>query len=147
MTDHSQEPEGLLPVEQVDREAAISLYTLWGYDETCAVIGQRLGDKDDIVQAFARHRLSALPPQPNTEGWLPPGAKILDHKWLDPQCIETGCRSLNLSNALRAYLSAQRRMLDRWADGDVLVKNELWRALHACEVAAVAALAPPEEGA
>jgi len=25
-----------------------------------------------------------------------PGCKILDHKWLDPECVETGCQSLKL---------------------------------------------------
>lgn len=43
--------------------------------------------------------------------------------------------------ALAAYLKAQRRMLDKWADGDDAVKNQLWRDLHACELAAAAALA------
>jgi hypothetical protein len=38
--------------------------------------------------------------------------------------------------ALMAYRSAQRRMLERWSEGDENVKRDLWRALHACEAAA-----------
>lgn len=45
-----------------------------------------------------------------------------------------------IEDALRAYLKAQRRMLDKWADGDENVKRDLWRDLHACEVAAESAL-------
>lgn len=42
--------------------------------------------------------------------------------------------------ALRAYLYAQRRMLEKWAEGSDELKTGLWRNLHACEDAAVAAL-------
>jgi hypothetical protein len=38
-----------------------------------------------------------------------------------------------LRSALRAYVYAQSRMLERWADGDGNVKRGLWQALHACE--------------
>lgn len=40
---------------------------------------------------------------------------------------------LTLQGALRAYIKAQSRMLERWADGDENVKRDLWQALHACE--------------
>lgn len=46
----------------------------------------------------------------------------------------------DLRNALRAYLNAQCRMLERWAEVDDAVKRELWQALHACEEAGRAAL-------
>lgn len=46
----------------------------------------------------------------------------------------------DLRSALRAYLNAQCRMLERWAEGDEAVKRELWQALHACEEAGRAAL-------
>lgn len=42
--------------------------------------------------------------------------------------------------ALQAYVHAQSRMLDRWADGDEKVKGELWISLHKCELAAREAL-------
>lgn len=42
--------------------------------------------------------------------------------------------------ALWKYRSAQRRMLDKWADGDNAVKTELWRSLHDCEKLADAVL-------
>lgn len=45
-----------------------------------------------------------------------------------------------LLEALIAYRSAQRRMLDRWSEGDDDVKQELWQKLHACEAAADAAI-------
>src|ERR1051326_6936949 len=32
-----------------------------------------------------------------------PCAKILDHKWLDPECVESGCQSLVLP---RAHIAA-----------------------------------------
>lgn len=38
--------------------------------------------------------------------------------------------------ALKAYRKAQRRMLEKWADGDDAVKADLWRNLHACDVLA-----------
>ena len=38
-----------------------------------------------------------------------------------------------LRTALRAYIHAQRRMLEKWADGDAAVKQRLWQDLHACE--------------
>lgn len=49
-------------------------------------------------------------------------------------------RSTETENALRAYLKAQRRMLEKWAEGSDELKTALWRDLHACEDAAVAAL-------
>lgn len=45
-----------------------------------------------------------------------------------------------LADALDAYVRAQGRMLDRWAEGDDAVKKSLWRGLHACEDAGRAAL-------
>lgn len=47
--------------------------------------------------------------------------------------------------ALGAYRNAQRRMLEKWADGDAQIKADLWRDLHACELAADAALAALKE--
>jgi len=46
--------------------------------------------------------------------------------------------------ALQAYVTAQGRMLDRWAEGDDNVKRDLWKALNALEEAGRAALAPHE---
>ncbi len=43
---------------------------------------------------------------------------------------------LALADALEAYLRAQSRMLDDWAEGDEAVKQSLWRALHDCELPA-----------
>jgi hypothetical protein len=42
--------------------------------------------------------------------------------------------------ALAAYVKAQSRMLEKWADGDENVKRDLWRDLHACENAGRAVL-------
>lgn len=64
----SQEPEGLLLVEQVDREAA-SKVRPHSYNSALILEGKR--DGTDIVQAAAHARLSALTSQPNTEGWQP----------------------------------------------------------------------------
>jgi hypothetical protein len=47
----------------------------------------------------------------------------------------------SLANALREYVKAQGRMLDKWADGDENVKRDLWQNLHACEEAGRKALA------
>ena len=49
-------------------------------------------------------------------------------------------RIAELEQALRAYVLAQGRMLDRWADGDDAVKQRLWKDLHACEEAGRAAI-------
>ena len=46
--------------------------------------------------------------------------------------------------ALHRYIRAQSNMLDRWADSDEGVKQDLWRALHACEEPARAALEKAE---
>ena len=35
--------------------------------------------------------------------------------------------------ALRDYVRAQRRMLERWTDADKSVRHQLWRDLHVCE--------------
>lgn len=45
-----------------------------------------------------------------------------------------------LVEALTAYRTAQRRMLERFSEGDERVKRDLWRDLHECEAAADAAL-------
>jgi hypothetical protein len=45
-----------------------------------------------------------------------------------------------LFDALAAYVKAQGRMLEMWAEGNLDVKNRLWRDLHACEEAARTAL-------
>lgn len=52
-------------------------------------------------------------------------------------------------DALKAYRAAQRRMLDKWADGDEAVKRGLWQRLHECEAAADSALSKAlgQEGA
>ena len=42
--------------------------------------------------------------------------------------------------ALWDYRNAQRRMRDKWAEGDENVKQTLWHNLHACEEKASAAL-------
>lgn len=52
----------------------------------------------------------------------------------------------DLLEALTAYVRAQGRMLDKWADGDDAVKTGLWRELHACEETARAALAKAQSG-
>lgn len=39
-----------------------------------------------------------------------------------------------MEKALRAYVLAQRRMLDGWAEGDKDVKTDLWKNLHACQI-------------
>jgi Lar family restriction alleviation protein len=65
---------------------------------------------------------------------------IFDHRYLDPVCISTGCQSLRLRGALLAYLKAQRRMLDQWAEVDEPSKSALWRALHDCEAEAARVL-------
>lgn len=49
-----------------------------------------------------------------------------------------------LTAALSAYVKAQSRMLDKWAEGDEAVKQSLWRDLHNCEEAGRAALAGAE---
>lgn len=36
-----------------------------------------------------------------------PADKILDHKWLDPACIELGCQSLVLNGECRTRQEAQ----------------------------------------
>lgn len=46
-----------------------------------------------------------------------------------------------LRAALNAYVVAQSRMLSQWSEVDSPARSELWRDLHACEDAALAALA------
>ncbi len=42
-------------------------------------------------------------------------------------------RVSDLRRALKAYILAQSRMLDKWAFGDKAVRKDLWKNLHACE--------------
>jgi len=55
---------------------------------------------------------------------------------------ETTEESVNdaLLQSLKAYRSAQRRILEKWSEGDHHVKADLWRDLHHCEDAATAAI-------
>lgn len=62
----------------------------------------------------------------------------LAHRPGDTQAADEAGR---LRAALLVYRTAQRRMLERWADGDAAVRQELWRDLHACEEVADEALA------
>ncbi|MEA3044530.1 MAG: hypothetical protein QOH47_2368 [Sphingomonadales bacterium] len=104
---------------------------------------------DDDANALAVAAVNALPSLISEIERLRekqnPCAKIFDHKWLSPECVETGCRSLILEHALAAYLKAQCRMLERWSEGGKAVQQELWRNLHACEAAARNALHPEPE--
>ena len=45
-----------------------------------------------------------------------------------------------LFGALVAYRSAQRRMLEQWAESSEEKRKQLWQDLHACEAAATAAI-------
>lgn len=64
---------------------------------------------------------------------------------VDEANAEFICRVANshaqLVEALREYVKAQGRMLERWADADDAAKVVLWNNLHACEDAGRAALA------
>lgn len=51
-----------------------------------------------------------------------------------------------LLDALIAYRSAQRRMRDRWSEGDDNVKQQLWRELHNCEATADHAIELAKKG-
>jgi len=42
--------------------------------------------------------------------------------------------------ALVKYVKAQVNMLNKWAEGDDAVKNDLWKRLHECEPDAMEAL-------
>ncbi|HZO11961.1 MAG TPA: hypothetical protein VFB62_01840 [Polyangiaceae bacterium] len=57
----------------------------------------------------------------------------------DKQLCEKVARACNsfgdLLLALVRYRAAQRRMLDKWANGDELVRADLWKQLHDCELA------------
>ena len=64
----------------------------------------------------------------------------INKKWLD--CHDDWQEQMaRLKRALDKYRYCQRRMLEKWADGDQHVKNELWTRLHACEDEATEALA------
>ncbi len=41
-----------------------------------------------------------------------------------------------LRETLRQYVVTSSRMLDRWADGDEAVKQQLWHELHEMELGA-----------
>ncbi len=64
---------------------------------------------------------------------------------LEGENAALAARCEKMEQALRAYVLAQGRMLDRWADGDDNVKRYLWKNLHACEDAARKALASQAE--
>jgi len=49
--------------------------------------------------------------------------------------------SEKMRDALVAYRYVQRKMLEKWSEGDERVKADLWAALHKCEALADAALA------
>jgi hypothetical protein len=62
-----------------------------------------------------------------------PCAKIFDHKWLDPECVETGCRSLFLKRLAEA--SAQLVLMARTSGGTAGRDDDLCRACDAVESA------------
>lgn len=41
-----------------------------------------------------------------------PAEKIFDHSWLDPECIEAGCKSLILKHECRTRAEAQVDLAD-----------------------------------
>jgi hypothetical protein len=53
----------------------------------------------------------------------------------DPAAVQA-----KLVTALRAYVYAQSRMLEKWAEGNDVLRRDLWRNLHDCEDAGRAAL-------
>lgn len=56
-----------------------------------------------------------------------PGIDSLDNR---EACMAELTR---MEEALRAYVLAQSRMLEGWAEGDEAVRTALWQNLHACE--------------
>ena len=68
--------------------------------------------QDDIEHWAARnagieYAYAAPPAQPN------PCAKIFEHKWLDPQCVEKGCQSL-APTAQPLSEAQERAAFDAW---------------------------------
>ncbi len=50
-----------------------------------------------------------------------------------------------LEKALRLYVLAQSRMLERWSEADIAVRAQLWANLHLCEDAGRSALTAREK--
>lgn len=59
----------------------------------------------------------------------------------DPPPPDLRAALVEAKKALWDYRSAQRRMLDKWAEGDDNVRRDLWQNLHKCESAADSAIA------
>lgn len=116
-----------------------------GYD---AALAARPAPADDAPVEVHLNTRSCEPMKPETAEALAAMFKAA-HEQLsraaaaddaEPWCTLTNATAAKVVSALVEYRKAQRRMLERWADGDEAVKKELWRALHDCEPAANAAL-------
>lgn len=73
-----------------------------------------------------RYQICDLGPE-RSDGTVPHNARLI-------------AASKELLAALQQYRLAQGRLLERWADGDEAVRDELWSNLHDCETAADAAI-------
>jgi len=66
------------------------------------------------------------------------------HNNVNDECVSHeiggGLIRAALFGALLAYRSAQRRMLEQWAEGSEEKRRQLWQDLHACEAAATLAI-------
>lgn len=93
-----------LTVEQCDRMAAAEACEITGWKGVATrlrkgVVFPSDEPEEKLVHLFARHRTEAL--AASDKGEIEaireaenPCAKIFDHKWLDPECVEIGCQSL-----------------------------------------------------
>lgn len=77
-------------------------------------------DADEIgfSNILARAALTAIPSRGERRN---PCAGIFDHKWLDAQCVATGCQSLVLGEALReaviaAYIQGAMDVHNNWQE-------------------------------
>ena len=66
---------------------------------------------------------------------------LVDALLADPPPPDLSAALVEAKKALWDYRSAQRRMLDKWAEGDDNVRRDLWQNLHKCESAADSAIA------
>jgi hypothetical protein len=121
-----------VPEDNTPARDAVFLIDLAGrlFRNATPAMGFDQGDVDQL------HRVAATlttAPQGVPERWRPNNLcdRVLEHKWLDPQCVETGCQSLRISRLEGALKSLV--MMARTCGGTAGPDEGLMKACESAE--------------